>query len=114
MCSREVPSTVTVTGDGEVVLDLEQDDDGPDRVRLYDGAASLLGRGWEEGSAGLMTHWRGSRWGSGPWDSRQAGLSSFITVTLGSRTDPILSDAPVPTFSVEYLLALQGPSQPVS
>lgn len=34
VCSREVPSAVTVTGDGEVVLDLEQDDDGPDPVRL--------------------------------------------------------------------------------
>lgn len=63
VCSRKVTSTVTVTGDGEVILDLEQDDDGPDRVRLQDGATSLLGRGWEEGSAGLMTYWRGSRWG---------------------------------------------------
>lgn len=33
----------------EIVLDLEQDDDDPDRVRLQDGAASLLGGGWRKG-----------------------------------------------------------------
>lgn len=42
-------------------------------------------------------------------------LPSFITVLLGSRTDPnLLSDAQVSTSSLGYLLALQGPSQLVS
>lgn len=48
---------------------------------------------------------------------RHSGLAlpSFITVLLGSRTDPnLLSDAQVSTSSPGYLLALQGPSQPVS
>lgn len=67
------------------------------------------------GAEGLGTVGRqvSSAWG---WGGGRSGLilSSFITVTLGSRTDPVFSDAPVPDFSVAYLLALQGPSQPVS
>lgn len=36
---------------------------GQTKLGLRDGAVGLMGRGWEEGSTGLMTHWRrGGGW----------------------------------------------------